>query len=378
MREVWRVRPYLKPGVGRFWRDSATIQFGLDPDHAVVLTDIDPPVARFIADLTGHDELAASIERAAADGLDAGLASSVLRVLADAGVLDDADTDTGPLRSLTPAEREHLAPDLVARARSSRQPGSGLRTLRVRRAATVSVEGCGRVGAAVAALLASSGIGHLVLGDQRVATGADVSPAGLEAADVGQPRAAGVRRVIAIRAPSTRVARRSTARPDVVVVAPDGEPDRALAIQLVRDGVPHLFAGVRESVGVLGPLVVPGSSACLHCLDLHRTDIDPVWPSLLAQRHAAPEVSAAEVNLSTLVASMAVLHVLAFLDGGEPATIDGTLSIGLPDGLVRRRTWSPHPGCGCTWESLATPVGDPTDRVPGGRPLRRDDEGPDA
>jgi len=296
------VRPYLKPGLRRVWRDDATLQFGLDPDRAVVVTDLEPPVARFIDTLTGATDLQDTLARAEADGVDGDTAANVLKVLADAGVLDDADADAGPLRSLTPIERERLAPDLAARALISTEPGTGLRALRVRRNATVRVTSSNRVGSAVATLLAGSGVGHLVLTDQRPAVGTDIGPAGLRAVDVGHPRTVGMRRVLTELAPSTRLTQRTTHRPDLVVIAADDEPDRAAAIELVRDGIPHLVVGVRETVGVVGPFVIPGSTACLHCLDLHRTDLDPGWPALLAQANSAACADSVEVNLSTLVA----------------------------------------------------------------------------
>lgn len=356
------MRPYLKPGLRRVWRDDATLQFGLDPDRAVVVTDLEPPVARFIDTLTGATDLQDTLARAEADGVDGDTAANVLKVLADAGVLDDADADAGPLRSLTPIERERLAPDLAARALISTEPGTGLRALRVRRNATVRVTSSSRVGSAVATLLAGSGVGHLVLTDQRPAVGTDIGPAGLRAVDVGHPRTVGMRRVLTELAPSTRLTQRTTHRPDLVVIAADDEPDRATAIELVRDGIPHLVVGVRETVGVVGPFVIPGSTACLHCLDLHRTDLDPGWPALLAQANSAACADSVEVNLSTLVASLAVLHVLSYLDGGEPPSVNGTLSAGLPDATIRRRSWLPHHQCGCTWESLARPD-DPPERT---------------
>jgi hypothetical protein len=102
--------------------------------------------------------------------------------------------------------------------------------------------------------------------------------------------------------------------------------------------------------------VLPGRSSCRRCHDLHRTDRDPAWPSVAAQlagparRHA----DACDVTLATAVAAHAGLQVLAFLEGGAPPpTVDGTLEISQRDGRVRRRTWSVHPACGCTWPSGA-------------------------
>ena len=44
------------------------------------------------------------------------------------------------------------------------------------------------------------------------------------------------------------------------------------------------------------------------------------------------------------------MQALAFLDGQiTPSAVDGTVEVSLPDGGMRRRSWTPHPGCGCAW-----------------------------
>jgi hypothetical protein len=53
--------------------------------------------------------------------------------------------------------------------------------------------------------------------------------------------------------------------------------------------------------------------------------------------------------LAVAVAAQAALQALALLDGASPATAGGTLELTLPDWRWRRRSWSPHPACGCAW-----------------------------
>jgi bacteriocin biosynthesis cyclodehydratase domain-containing protein len=140
-----------------------------------------------------------------------------------------------------------------------------------------------------------------------------------------------------------------------VLLAPDGPVSPGDREALLRSGVPHLLAAVRETTGVVGPLVLPGRSACLNCLDLARADRDPAWPRVAAQvatdqpRSGPASERPCDTVLATGVAVHAVLQVLAFLDGEHPLSVDGTLEITLPEGRVRRRSWTRHPGCGCGW-----------------------------
>jgi len=137
--------------------------------------------------------------------------------------------------------------------------------------------------------------------------------------------------------------------PDLAVLV--GLHDHELASALVRERVPHLAASASEAIGVVGPLVVPGQSACLRCLDLARTDRDPAWPLILAQLAGRePHPAACDAALATAVAAQTASQALAFVDRATPASavVNGTLELVLPDWQWRRRTWPPHHKCSCS------------------------------
>ena len=112
----------------------------------------------------------------------------------------------------------------------------------------------------------------------------------------------------------------------------------------------HLAASADEAIGVVGPLVIPGRTACLSCLDLTRADRDPAWPLILAQldgRQADPP--ACDAPLAAAVAAQAAAQALAFIDRDALAgpVADGTLELVLPGWQWRRRTWPRHNRCSC-------------------------------
>ncbi|MGW0417135.1 TOMM precursor leader peptide-binding protein, partial [Streptomyces collinus] len=134
-------------------------------------------------------------------------------------------------------------------------------------------------------------------------------------------------------------------RDDVAVHA----PDPFSAGPLVASGTPHLYAGVVEATGVVGPLVLPGETACAGCLDQGRTDRDPVWPRLVAQWRSgrARRTGACDVALATTVAGLAAAHALAFLDGESPSGTGTRWEASLPGLTWHSRPVWPHPACAC-------------------------------
>jgi bacteriocin biosynthesis cyclodehydratase domain-containing protein len=178
---------------------------------------------------------------------------------------------------------------------------------------------------------------------------------------VGDRRDEAARRVVRDAAPDRPARRSPRSRLEdhepgfsLVVLAPRDDvavhaPDPASARPLVESGTPHLYAGVVEGTGVVGPLVLPGETGCAGCLQEERADRDEVWPRLVAQwRSAKPrQVRACDLTLATSVAGLAAAHALAFLDGGVPSTAGARWEVSAPGLEWRARPVSPHAACPC-------------------------------
>lgn len=327
------MRPILAPASRRLWRDRSTLQLGRPSSRAVVLEGFTEEHRALLALLDGTRTRAQVIAEAPS-------AEAVLVMLEHAGLLLDADA-LHP-REITRADRDRLAPDLASLALV--RGGQAGAALQARQAARVVVHGAGRVGAQLAGLLSTAGVGTVQVLDRTPARASDVAVRGLSERDVGRPREdavnEGLRTLSSVRRPA-------------LVVLTDASADETAA-SLIRDGMPHLVARVDEHVGIVGPLVLPGTSACLHCLDLVRTELDPGWPALAAQLDQRSRTAlACDGVLATAVAAQAAFQVLALIEGDSPATVGGTLELELPDWRWRRRTWPQHPGCPCAWAVAA-------------------------
>ena len=339
------MRPVLSPAARRLWRDPETLQLGQVPGRAAVLCGLDPVTRQALGLLDGTRDRAQVIAAAAAAGCPPPRTALLLDLLASAGLLEDAGADLGPLAALERDERERFTADLASLALV--RGDGGLPAAGHRAEARVLVIGAGRVGAPLAGMLAAAGVGSVDVLDEVAGTPQDTGVGAGDLGDVGRSRGQVARERLRGCAPSTTAG--PLPRVDLVVLAPVRPDQLDHARRQVPAGTPHLLAEVRETVGVVGPLVLPGRTACLHCLDLTRSDLDPDWPVLAAQlSQPSRSRTACDGPLALSVASQAAMQALAVLDGTtDPASLGGTLELALPDWRWRRRSWPVHPDCGC-------------------------------
>ncbi|MGW1884148.1 ThiF family adenylyltransferase [Streptomyces sp. NPDC001970] len=384
------MHPMVKPALRRAWRNLQCVQFGATPAHAVVVGPVDTATGSLLSLFDGTRGLPRLREEARAIGLPAGQVDALLGRLTEAGLVDDA-TGGGPgadeLRRRAGATVDRLRSDLASLSVVHPEPGGGMARLAARGAMRVQVRGAGRVGAALAALLSASGVGQVEVLDGGRVQPWDVAPGVLPAEAIGERRhvAAGqlVRGAAPVKAP--RTVRRPSGGPpldepplSLVVVAPrDGlaayAPDAAAAQEWIATGTPHLYAGVVEATGVVGPLVLPGGTACAGCMELARAERDPAWPRLLAQWRSGSRGEPAEpcdLGLATAVAGLAAAHATAFLDGDLPASTGTRWEAALPLLDWQSEQITGHRDCTCgaagqTEGERASGAGTPQDTMAG-------------
>ncbi|MEW2531175.1 TOMM precursor leader peptide-binding protein [Streptomyces olivaceus] len=357
------MHPMVKPALRRGWRDLNTVQFGMTPAHALTLAPVDTATGGFLELLNGTRGPALLREEGHRMDLPEGHVDRVVERLAGAGLLDDS-RGGGPAAEALREKKDvldRLRPDLATLSLTTSAPGDAIRHLAARRALRVGVRGAGRVGAALAGLLSGAGVGEVDVRDGGCVEPWDVAPGGLPARSVGDRRDAAARRVVRAAAPGGPPRRSPAAPPDgngpglsLVVVAPRDDvavhtPDPASVESLMASGTPHLYAGVVEGTGVVGPLVLPGETGCAGCLYADRTDRDPAWPRLVAQwRSGRPRpVPPCDLTLAATVAGLAAAHALAFLDGGTPAGTGVRWEVSLPALRWHARPVAAHPACPC-------------------------------
>lgn len=287
------MRPLLLPGAHVLRRSRGQAQVGLRPENAVLIDLGDEPLPD-LTRLSGEHPAAAALDRAG--------------LLLDDRELRPALVGEGGAASADPRRRACAA--AVAR----RAPRPLAEVLTDRRTTRVAVTALG------------GALSRQVADD----LGALLGRAGMRVA----PAPPG----------------------DLLVLVAVGEPSRDRLDGWVREDVPHLVVRLVEGAAVVGPLVVPGRSACLRCLDAHHADDDPVWPLLVEQYARAASRDRADgvpepldPAVATVAVGWAAREVAAYVEGGCPLTRDATLTIPEGAGPPEVRAWRAHPRCGCTW-----------------------------
>ncbi|WP_461110645.1 ThiF family adenylyltransferase [Streptomyces calidiresistens] len=373
----------IKPALLRGWDDRETVRYGITPPQAVVLGPVDGPTESFLSLLDGTRGMTTLRRAAARLGLRPDAADRLTARLASLGLVEDAVAE----RRAAAEVDERLRPDLATLSLLCREPGGARRRLAARRSARVRVVGAGRVGAAVAAVLSGAGIGDVEVVDGGTVESRDVSAAGFAPEHVGRRRNAAAASLVRRLRPRGREGgggerpsrgRRGSqpAGPRLVIIAPrDGvsayAPSPEAVEHLMEAGIPHLYAGVVETTGFVGPLVLPGRTPCAGCLMRERERREAGWPLLVGQwRHGrrAAGTPSCDTALATTVAGLAAVAALGVVDGapgcppeagapghggGTPPGADsgaewcGRLEVTLPGPRVERQAVVADPGCPC-------------------------------
>lgn len=143
---------------------------------------------------------------------------------------------------------------------------------------------------------------------------------------------------------------------DIGIVLVEGAAAALHFARYLRDDTSHLPVALERGRITVGPLVVPGESACLTCRDEHERERDDAWPRMHAQligRGAGPISAARITEAATLVARL-------LAESAAPGSFVEVSGEG-------RRDWRSvtfHEECRCREQSFPSLPGTATGRVP--------------
>jgi len=116
----------------------------------------------------------------------------------------------------------------------------------------------------------------------------------------------------------------------------------------MSEAVPHLqISHLNESFIDVGPLVVPGITACLRCVGMRKFGVHkiPALVELLQTLEIVPELSSSG---SAFLAGFIAAIAIQYADTGQSPLMKKTLRFNLNDvSNPEHIYWEPHIFCGC-------------------------------
>ena len=314
---------------------------------------------RFLELLAGGFVTEAELEDGlAARGLAADDVAGSLAQLDELGVLERA---AGP-ELLSPEQRERYDRQLIYFSDLAAPGVPAERLQRRLQGATVVVLGCGGLGSWTACGLACAGVGSLVLiDDDRVELSNLNRQLLFTEADLGQLKVDAAARALAAHNSEIeliRIPRRMREPADLATVVadvdllistadwPPYELPRWVNAACLEAKVPYISAGQSPPLVRVGPMVLPGDSACLECQETHARGNFPLYDEFAAFRARRPSPEATLGPASGLVGSMLAMEALHLLTGAhEPATVGCALIMDLRTMQVERQEIPRDPTC---------------------------------
>ncbi len=116
-----------------------------------------------------------------------------------------------------------------------------------------------------------------------------------------------------------------------------------LAREMMSADVPHLPISLEVGRAVVGPYILPGTTACLSCLWEHERERDAAWPMIATQLASRTTGADPSRTLGALAASL-VARVVSSVDERSSRTRSVAVSL---DGRRRWRSHRPHAACLC-------------------------------
>lgn len=343
-----------------------SVQFGVG-EQSVVLDGLTDPDKRLIQLLVqGADEPGPAL--ADRCGLLPARAEYLIRMLEPVLIRPVAAKST-----LSGLRTDRLGPDINQWSAAYELDAAPLMERRNR--AAVLITGLGRTGSTIAQALAAAGIGTLLLEDRYLVSAADVGAGSFRLCDIGMSRPAAVRRQIHHIDPTVQAHALHRSGPgaateasfftlDLVIQVANDITDERLQSQLMHKEQAHLPVVLRDRDVLIGPLVIPGLTACVACVDKHRADLDPQWMKICqAMRDRAtaapqtPEAPPEESATALFAAGSAVLQTLLLIDGvNRPSGWSMVTRLRAADGSSTTHRYERHPGCGCSVQASAADI----------------------
>lgn len=222
----------------------------------------------------------------------------------------------------------------------------GIAVMENRAKATVHIDSLGLAGVLLTLGLAAVGVGRILTTDRELVTEHELSPLGYPTSALGQPRQKALTDLLRTRPGNTLLLdfdslTPAKARHQLRILVAQNAINPARYKKLAT---PHIAVFFGESEVSVTPRIT--ATPCLACLDLAKTDSDPLWPTLAAQLLGRREYLE-DARSSMFAASMVIGELVRAIDSPREEQDFNGHRLNVHTGLVESWTWAKHPACEC-------------------------------
>jgi bacteriocin biosynthesis cyclodehydratase domain-containing protein len=122
-----------------------------------------------------------------------------------------------------------------------------------------------------------------------------------------------------------------------------------------RRGVAHIGAGQFPPLVRVGPLVLPGRTACLECLEIATERAFPLYRELSTRREGDSPPAATLGSASALIGSILATDAIHLITRGtEPASLGRSLTVDMRTMAVEREAVAREPDCAACAEAQSS------------------------
>lgn len=348
---VIRINPNQQP----LWRNPFEMQLGTGAD-SVLLGKLS----------TAQERLIAALYRGVADqqfevvskqlGLSKNEADSVIQQVSP--MLLSEPQSKPKSKAKVNLTQEFVAGAFAEIIRASLLHGVDGETVLLGRAdRTVHLETLAKTGLLIAQGLAGAGVGNLISHDELKVDSANLGPTGFPSQLQGQPRIEALRSLLAASPNNSRVTtgkkmtEKQLAKIDcAVLIAHQVIEPKRYSTWLNRD-VPHVLVTFDAQEVAISPMILPGQTACLYCLEIQRTNKNPQWPVIASQLITSTKKfdDAASQLFAAGIIIQKILSTLDRVSGFELGIENQTgYSLNLKTGDITEFKWPQQTDCECS------------------------------
>ena len=255
-----------------------------------------------------------------------------------------------------------LADDFIAGAFAEIIRGSllhsvdGEQVLIGRAGRSVHIEDLGRAGLQIALGLAAAGIGQLISHDDQKVDSGNLGPTGYPSQLAGHPRVDALRSILAASpnkamvSTGKKISTSKLQKVDCAVLISQQVTQPQKYASWMNNDIPHIAVTFDADGVSVSPMIIPGQSACLFCLEKMRTVKDENWP-VIATQLIASNKRFDDAASQLFAAGIVVQKILARADrvAGFELTEENLsgFNLELKTGKVTEYNWPQQSQCEC-------------------------------